>query len=142
MNSLVVTGTGAAYPRGRHARDRFVLARRPSRPPLDPRAHQGVVIELERAPDGTCVETATVFLTGRECPWRCVMCDLWTHTTATDTPAGAIPLQITRAIDTMRQAPVMPAVIKLYNAGSFFDGHAVPPQDDQTIADATRRSPE
>ena len=24
---------------------------------------------------------ATVLLTGRECPWRCAMCDLWTYTT-------------------------------------------------------------
>jgi archaeosine synthase beta-subunit len=36
----------------------------------------------------------------------------------------------------MRQAPAMPPAIKLYNAGSFFDGHAVPPQDDDAIAEA------
>ena len=32
----------------------------------------------------------------------------------------------------------MPSVIKLYNAGSFFDARAVPPQDDDAIADALR----
>ena len=136
MNPLAVTTTGTAYPTGRRARDRFVLARRASRQPLNPLAHQGVVIEAERAADGTCVDTATVFLTGRECPWRCVMCDLWTHTTTADTPRGAIPLQIARAIATMREQPAMPPVIKLYNAGSFFDAHAIPPQDDGVIAEA------
>ena len=139
MTSLAVTDTGTAYPSGRRARDRFVLARRPSRRPLDPLAHQGVVDRAgARGRRRRCVDTATVFLTGRECPWRCVMCDLWTHTTAADTPRGAIPLQIASAIATMRQAPAMPSVIKLYNAGSFFDGHAVPPQDDDAIAEALR----
>jgi len=64
------------------------------------------------------------------------MCDLWTHTTESDTPGGAIPLQIARAVATLRQAPAMPSVIKLYNAGSFFDAHAVPPRDDYAIAEA------
>lgn len=138
MTSLAVTHTGTAYPSGRRARDRFVLARRTSRQALDPLAHQGVVIEPERAADGTRVDSVTVFLTGRECPWRCVMCDLWTHTTAAITPRGAIPLQIASAIAAIRQAPAMPPVIKLYNAGSFFDNHAVPPQDDGAIAEALR----
>ena len=96
------------------------------------------MIEPERAADGICVDTATVFLTGRECPWRCVMCDLWTHTTSASTQRGAIPLQIASAIAAMRQAPAMPSMIKLYNAGSFFDGRAVPPQDDDAIAEALR----
>ena len=47
-----------------------------------------------RRPDGVIAESATVFLTGRECPWRCVMCDLWRHTTTADTPPGAIAAQI------------------------------------------------
>lgn len=136
MTSLAVTATDAAYPSGRRARDRFVLARRTSRRPLDPLAHQGVVVEPERAADGSRVDTATVFLTGRECPWRCVMCDLWTHTTVTDTPPGAIPRQVAGAIATLREAATMPPVIKLYNAGSFFDIHAVPPEDDGAIAEA------
>jgi radical SAM enzyme (TIGR01210 family) len=111
-----------------------VLERRPSRPALDPFAHQGVIVEPERAADGTLVNTATVFLTGRECPWRCVMCDLWTHTISADTPGGAIPRQIASAITTLRQAPAMPTVIKLYNAGSFFDPAAIPPEEDDEIA--------
>ena len=138
MTSLAVTDTGTAYPSGRRARDRFVLARRPSRRPLDPLAHQGVVIEPERAADGTRVDTATVFLTGRECPWRCVMCDLWTHTTTAVTPRGAIRLQIAQRHRDDAPGAAMPSVIKLYNAGSFFDRRAVPPQDDDAIAEALR----
>src|SRR5690606_36326785 len=54
---------GAGYPRGRSARDRFVLARRGSRPFHDAWRHQGVLVEPERAADGRIATTATVFLT-------------------------------------------------------------------------------
>ena len=70
-----------------------------------------------------------VFLTGRECPWRCVMCDLWQHTTETDTPAGAIPRQIELALEAIARTGTLPTRIKLYNAGSFFDPRAVPRGD-------------
>ncbi len=112
-------------------RDRFVVARRPPRPRHDPWRPHGVVVEDERAADGSSATTATVFLTGRECPWRCVMCDLWRFTTETATPAGAIPSQIRTALSAHR-----PPVVKLYNAGSFFDPRAVPPGDYDAIADA------
>lgn len=136
MNGTVATSVESAYPSGRLARDRFVLSRRGSRPSLDPFTHQGLVIEPERSADGLVVSTATLFLTGRECPWRCVMCDLWRHTTVGDTPRGAIPRQIADAVVALRASPAMPALIKLYNAGSFFDARAVPPADDDRIARA------
>jgi radical SAM enzyme (TIGR01210 family) len=79
--------------------------------------------------------TATVFLTGRECAWRCVMCDLWRFTTAGDTPVGAIPTQVRDAAEGLRAQGVRPDVWKLYNASSFFDRRAVPPADDHAIAD-------
>ncbi|MDQ3212387.1 MAG: hypothetical protein M3Q85_06920, partial [Acidobacteriota bacterium] len=87
-----------AYPAARTARDRFVLDRRPPRPLHDPWQHQGVMVEDERAADGTIVRVATVFLTGSECPWRCVMCDLWQHTIAGDTPPGALAGQLDSAL--------------------------------------------
>ena len=43
------------------------------------------------------IDATTIFLAGRECPWRCVMCDLWRETTEADTPPGAIPHQIEAA---------------------------------------------
>lgn len=124
------------YPAGAAARDRFVVERRGAREAFDPWRHQGVIVEDERAGDGAIARVATVFLTGRECPWRCVMCDLWRYTIAEDTPAGAIPAQIAAA---RREAEAegggrCVSVMKLYNAGSFFDARAVPESDYEEIA--------
>ncbi len=121
---------------GAHAtaaeRDRFVLAQRPPRRPLDPWRHQGVLVEPERAADGRIVRVATIFLTGRECPWRCAMCDLWQHTIQEDTPAGALVHQVDDALETVRSQGV--EHVKLYNAGSFFDPRAVPELDYEPLA--------
>jgi radical SAM enzyme (TIGR01210 family) len=122
------------YPPDAAGRDRFVLARRPSRPDHDPWRHQGVLLEEERSERGDVVRSATIFLTGRECPWRCVMCDLWKHTLAVDTPRGALARQIDGARGEMG-AP-LPSQVKLYNAGSFFDPRAVPEDDYGDLADA------
>ena len=61
------------------------------RPAHDPWRHQGLIVEDERTADGAVARVATVFLTGRECPWRCAMCDLWRYTTVADTPRGRDP---------------------------------------------------
>jgi len=115
-------------------RDRFVLEHRGARAHLDPWHHQGVVIEDERTAAGDVARVATVFLTGRECPWRCTMCDLWKHTTEADTPRGAIPAQIGAARDELRDCVPAVTAMKLYNAGSFFDPRAVPVSDYGEIA--------
>jgi radical SAM enzyme (TIGR01210 family) len=125
------------YPTIAVARDRFVLDHRPVRPTNDVWARPRVVIEDERAADGGLARVATIFLTGRECPWHCVMCDLWMHTTVDDTPAGAIVAQIAAAREHLASAwPV--DVVKLYNAGSFFDPRAVPASDYPAIATQLR----
>ncbi len=123
-----------AYPATPAARDRFVLERRGPRPLHDPWRPQGAIVEDERTEDGAIARMATVFLTGRECPWRCAMCDLWQYTTVTDTPRGAIAAQIAaaRAALTDERAPV--TGLKLYNAGSFFDPRAVPEADYDDVA--------
>lgn len=103
--------------------------------PTDPLRHQGVVVDEEPAADGSIVRAATVFLTGSQCPWHCVMCDLWRHTTTTATPTGALPAQIEDAVASLGQAPGgLPRHVKLYNAGSFFDPRAVPDGDYDAIA--------
>jgi hypothetical protein len=122
------------YPASPPARDRFVLERRGSRPRHDPWRYQGLIVEDERSTDGTIDRVATLFLTGRECPWRCAMCDLWKYTTPGDTPAGALPAQIARARAALRDQGI--AAVKLYNAGSFFDPRAVPDADYDAIAAA------
>lgn len=125
-----------AYPGTPSARDRFVLERRGTRPRHDPWRRPGLVVEQERDADGRVRPAATVFLTGRECPWRCVMCDLWRQTIADDTPPGALVHQIALAVTALRDQPTWPAVLKLYNAGSFFDPRAVPVGDHRAIARA------
>ena len=79
---------------------------------------------------GELISTATIFLSNRECPFRCLMCDLWQNTLDESVPAGAIARQIRYALAQLPDA----RQIKLYNAGSFFDPQAIPPQDDVEIA--------
>ena len=126
------------YPVGATERDRFILNRREPRPLHDPWRHQGIIVEDERTADGRIARAATVFLTGRECPWRCVMCDLWQYTIAGDTPRGAIPTQIAAARDELRGRPEVISQLKLYNAGSFFDPRALPEEDYDGVAAAHR----
>ncbi|HEY6554766.1 MAG TPA: hypothetical protein VI669_15525, partial [Vicinamibacteria bacterium] len=127
--------SATSYPSGPRARDRFVRERREARPARDPWRPQGALLEDERAEDGRIVRVATVFLTGRECRWRCVMCDLWRHTLLGDTPPGAIPAQIDLALAELAEGGgARPTHIKLYNASSFFDSQAVPDTDYDPIA--------
>ena len=122
------------WPETSAERDRFLLSRRPERPSHDPWQPGGFHVEVERTERGVIAPIATVFLTGRECPWRCAMCDLWQHTTEADTPAGAIPRQIEVALTAISRAGTLPRRIKLYNAGSFFDPRAVPERDYAEVA--------
>ena len=94
-------------------------------------------IEEERAESGGRVSVATLFLTNRECPWRCLYCDLWKNTTTETVPLGAIPSQIDFALNQL--AAALCSQIKLYNAGSFFDPKAIRPEEFPAIADRVRR---
>ncbi len=89
--------------------------------------------EKERNAAGQVVDSAVILLTNKECPWRCLMCDLWQHTLTESVPAGAIPRQIHHAL---AQLAGQPEQIKLYNSGSFFDPAAIPPDDYPAIAAA------
>ena len=112
-----------------------MLARRGPRNTLDPWKPYAFLAEEEPGPDGALWDTATVFLTNRECPFRCVMCDLWQNTLTKAVPAGAIPAQIDHALAELPPALWgRPRQLKLYNAGSFFDPRAIPPADYPAIA--------
>ena len=118
------------YPERSAERDAWILARRGTRNALDPRRPYVYLVEDERAEDGAVVPVATLFLTNRECPWRCLMCDLWQNTLTERLPPGIIPEQIDHAL-----ARLPPArQIKLYNSGSFFDSQAIPVEDYEAIA--------
>jgi uncharacterized Fe-S cluster-containing MiaB family protein len=123
-----------AYPGTARQRSAWILERRGGKASLDP--WRPYARQWEEEPDeaGRLQPTAVVFLTNRECPFRCVMCDLWVHTLDTTVPRGAIPAQIRDALSL--SPPVRQ--VKLYNAGSFFDPRAIPPDDDVEIARAVR----
>jgi radical SAM enzyme (TIGR01210 family) len=112
-------------------RARWIRERRGPRNALDPLRAYAATVEDERTESGEIVPVATIFLTNRECPWTCLMCDLWRNTLEETVPAGAIPEQIRRALASLPAA----RRIKLYNAGSFFDPKAVPPVDRAAIAE-------
>ena len=99
---------------------------------LDPHQPQHFLVERERASDGKIVSVATIFLTNRECQWRCLYCDLWKNTLTTKVPPGAIPAQIAAALAHL--APATFTQVKLYNAGSFFDKMAIRPLEFDAIA--------
>jgi radical SAM enzyme (TIGR01210 family) len=119
------------YPELAAERDTWILAQRPRRNKLDPLRPSAFLVEEECSASGEVVAVATIFLANRECPWRCLMCDLWRNTLASDTALGAIPAQIDYALNRLPPA----RQLKLYNSGSFFDRKAIPLEDHASIAD-------
>src|SRR5213076_1715777 len=95
---LALLVSAAAYPWAAAERDRWILDRRGQRNALDPRRAYAALTEEEPDGSGGTLSVSTIFLTNRECPWRCLMCDLWTNTLTEPVPEGAIPAQIAYAL--------------------------------------------
>ncbi len=110
--------------------DQWVLSQRSAKNAVDVREPYAFLVENERSASGKVEPVATLFLTNKECPFRCLMCDLWKNTTDERTPVGAIPHQIALALKRLPPA----RHIKLYNSGNFFDTKAIPPADYAEIA--------
>ena len=110
--------------------DRWILSHRSPKNPVDAREAYAFMVEAERSASGAIEQVATVFLTNRECPFRCLMCDLWKNTTDEKTSPGHIPHQIAQALEQLPPA----RHIKLYNSGNFFDTKAIPSKDYEKIA--------
>jgi radical SAM enzyme (TIGR01210 family) len=110
--------------------DQTILAARGPKNQVDPYRPYAWLVEPEATALGTVDDVATIFLTNRECPFRCLYCDLWKNTTDERVPVGAIPAQIDHALAHLPSA----RHIKLYNSGNFFDRQAVPPEDYSEIA--------
>lgn len=123
------------YPMQPQERSTWVVDQRPPRNAVDPYRPYAFLVEEECSAKREVVPVATVFLTNRECPWRCVMCDLWKNTLMQSVPTGAIPQQIEYALARVAAA----RQIKLYNSGSFFDERAIPKDDYAAIAQIVRR---
>ncbi len=112
-------------------REREILEARPPKHAVDEHRPLGFFIEPERGRDGVVALTATVLLTNRECPFRCLMCDLWRSTTDRTVRPGSITRQIDHALNRLPTA----SRIKLYNSGNFFDARAIPPGEWEPIVD-------
>ena len=110
--------------------DKTIVSLRGSKNRVDPRIPYGWLVEKERTRSGKIEETGIIFLTNRECPFHCLMCDLWKNTTDFTVSSGDIPHQIERALKYMSGVKHL----KLYNSGSFFDSRAIPVEDYQLIA--------
>jgi len=122
---------------------------------LNPLRPHSFLTEPERDESGKVISVATIFLTNRPCPWHCIYCDLWKNTLTETAPPGAIAAQIDFALAQLGRdefhksnsdssgiretCPSNIKQIKLYNAGSFFDPKAIPPEDYETIAERVCR---
>ena len=111
--------------------DREIVAARGARSPLDPTKPYAYFVERECARTGAIEDVAAVFLTNRECPFRCVFCDLWQQTLPSRVADGLVAGQVEWALANLPEAPH----VKLYNAGSFFDSEAIPSADLPRIAE-------
>lgn len=108
--------------------NREIEALRPARNQVDADLPYHFLHEQEPGPAG--LETVnTIFLTGKECSFKCLMCDLWKNTLPEPTPPGAIVRQLDYALSRLPAA----RSIKLYNNGNFFDPKAVPLSDHAAI---------
>jgi radical SAM enzyme (TIGR01210 family) len=109
----------------------WILSKRGQRNNVDPSLPYAWLSEQELCRNGNIEDVATIFLTNRECPLKCLMCDLWKNTSETKSVPGIIPTQIEYGLSKL------PACrhIKLYNSGSFFDTGSIPQKDYPAIAD-------
>lgn len=97
---------------------------------MHPHRPYAVQVEPERTLDGRVEDMATIFLVNRECPFTCLMCDLWKYTLKDSLRPGDILRQLDAAMEHCAGA----RHVKLYNAGNFFDSRAIPPGDRAGIA--------
>ncbi|MGD0581882.1 MAG: radical SAM protein [Bacteroidales bacterium] len=110
--------------------DQWIESCRGNKNPVDQHRPYALLVEKERTRSGRVEDVGIIFLTNRECPYRCLMCDLWKNTTNETVADGSIPEQIRWALNQMTGVHH----IKLYNSGSFFDERAIPLSDYKAIA--------
>ena len=110
--------------------NKWIVSTRGKKNHIDPQKPYSWLVEKERTRSGKIEDTATIFLSNLECPFRCLMCDLWKNTTNKSVRIGDIPNQIEWALKQMPEVKHL----KLYNSGNFFDKKAIPEEDYSQIA--------
>lgn len=110
--------------------DNWILDLRGEKNPVETNIPYDFSSEKERTRDGNIEDVITVFLSNKECVFRCLMCDLWKNTTNIPVRTGEIPAQIKYALEQLSPAKH----IKLYNSGNFFDTRSIPVDDYLQIA--------
>lgn len=110
--------------------NKWIVSNRGKKNIVDLRRPYGWLVEKERTAFGEIEDIAIIFLTNKECPFHCLMCDLWKNTTDKPVPVGSIPDQIEWALAQLPEVKHL----KLYNSGSFFDEAAIPEIDYKRIA--------
>ena len=110
---------------------KWILSKRGEKNEVEFRRPYAWLVEKEHQASGRIEDTAIIFLSNKECSFKCLMCDLWKNTSDVSVPPGAIPDQIEWALSQMPPAKH----IKLYNSGSFFDEKAIPRSDYRRIAE-------
>jgi hypothetical protein len=110
--------------------DRWIRSLRKGKNRVVPGKPYSWSIEKERGRLGEIEDTATLFLTNRECPFTCLMCDLWQNTTDHTITSGDVEDQIDFVLPEISSAKNL----KLYNSGNFFDTKAIPKEAYQSIA--------
>jgi len=110
--------------------NQWIKSKRGPKNKIDSRKPYAFYLEEEKGIDGETTSVATIFLSNKECPFQCLMCDLWKNTTDEPVQAGDIPYQIQWALNRLPKAQN----IKLYNSGNFFDINAIPEEDYGAIA--------
>lgn len=113
---------------------KWIVSKRGKKNPVDAQRPYAWLVEKERTSSGEIEDVVVVFLTNRECPFHCLMCDLWKNTTDESVPEGVIPGQIEWVLNQVHDV----RHIKLYNSGSFFDPRAVREKDYKRIASLLR----
>jgi len=109
---------------------KWIVSKRGNKNLVDSQKPYAWLVEKERTASGKIEDIGIIFLTNKECPFHCLMCDLWKNTTDKSVPIGAVPNQIKWAL---KQMPKIKH-LKLYNNGSFFDKKAIPEEDYKSIA--------
>lgn len=109
--------------------NKWILSQRGAKNEVDSQKPYAFLVEKERMVDGKIEDVAIIFLTNKECPFCCLMCDLWKNTTDEMVSVGAISKQIEYALERLPSTKH----IKLYNSGNFFDKKAIPSKDHDAI---------